>query len=350
MRYLVICSMRDEGPFIVEWVAWYRMLGFTDIMVLTNDCTDHSPELLDALQDAGWIRHIDVPVPPGEQPLRLKLRAAKNDPLAAAADYILVCDVDEFLVIHAGAGRIGDLVEGISPGFIGMSLNWRVFGSSGQAQWQDGLVHRQFRRAAPVDKPSGRWFKALFRRPEIFKRLGAHGPSGIDLSKLDGAWNEGDRRWVDSAGRILRIWSPDGPYLKLVPQRRVTYEKAQLNHYMIRALENFEMKRGTASAAALFDRYTDEYLRLYDRNEVEDTAASAYAAEFDAIHAAAMDLPGVKRLHHLCCADLVLRAGEKLGFNGRADPRYAHHMDCATPGQMKRAPPFPAGPRFSGVR
>jgi hypothetical protein len=49
LRVTVVASMRNEGPFIVEWVTWYRMLGFTNIVVVTNNCTDHSPELLDAL-------------------------------------------------------------------------------------------------------------------------------------------------------------------------------------------------------------------------------------------------------------------------------------------------------------
>ena len=50
--------MRNEGPFLVEWVCWYRMLGFTDLLIVTNDCTDHSPELLDHLAQAGWVHHL----------------------------------------------------------------------------------------------------------------------------------------------------------------------------------------------------------------------------------------------------------------------------------------------------
>ena len=66
MRATVVCSMRNEGPFIVEWVAWYRMLGFTDVLIITNDCTDHSPQLLAALAAAGWVTHLDCPVLPGD--------------------------------------------------------------------------------------------------------------------------------------------------------------------------------------------------------------------------------------------------------------------------------------------
>ena len=72
--------MRNEGPFIVEWVTWYRMLGFTDIVVVSNDCTDRSPELLDALARAGWLHHIRCDVPDGQPITPRKLKAAQAHP------------------------------------------------------------------------------------------------------------------------------------------------------------------------------------------------------------------------------------------------------------------------------
>jgi hypothetical protein len=230
-------------------------------------------------------------------------------------------------VIHAGGGKLADLVALGAPGFLGMWINWRIFGSAGRTSWQDGLVHRQFPLAAAEDRPSGQWVKSLFRRPDAFGRLGAHGPAKLDMGVLGGIWGQDSLRWIDSAGRNLRIWEPGKPYMRLCPPKRVTFAAAQLNHYMIRARENFEMKRGMPSSAAGVDRYNDSYLRLYDRNDVEEQSALRYSAEFDALHSEAMALPGIARLHHLCCADLVLRIGAKFGFDGHADPRYRAHMN-----------------------
>ena len=42
---LVFTTMRNEGPFILEWVAWQKMLGFDNVLILFNDCTDRSPQL-----------------------------------------------------------------------------------------------------------------------------------------------------------------------------------------------------------------------------------------------------------------------------------------------------------------
>ena len=48
----MLAAMRDEGPFVVEWMAWYRMLGFR-ALVAVNGCTDRSPELLGRLRGGG---------------------------------------------------------------------------------------------------------------------------------------------------------------------------------------------------------------------------------------------------------------------------------------------------------
>ncbi|MFZ1346925.1 MAG: glycosyltransferase family 2 protein, partial [Tabrizicola sp.] len=38
--------MKDEGPTVVEWVAHHLAVGFTEVMVYTNDCTDGTDDLL----------------------------------------------------------------------------------------------------------------------------------------------------------------------------------------------------------------------------------------------------------------------------------------------------------------
>lgn len=43
----LVSPARNEGPYLLEWIAWHRMIGFDDIIVLTHDCTDGSDVLLD---------------------------------------------------------------------------------------------------------------------------------------------------------------------------------------------------------------------------------------------------------------------------------------------------------------
>ena len=38
--FTVVSTMKNEGPYILEWVAHYKALGFDRIVVCTNDCED----------------------------------------------------------------------------------------------------------------------------------------------------------------------------------------------------------------------------------------------------------------------------------------------------------------------
>ena len=329
MRFTVVCSMRNEGPFLVEWITWYRLLGFTDIVVVTNDCTDHSPALSDALALQGWCTHIRHDVPDGKRICAVKLAQAHGTPQVLGADWVLVCDVDEFLVIHVGEGRIADLVAVPSEPFLGMAINWRVFGTSGQQTYADGLVHRQFTRSAKGNDPSSHWVKSLFSHAGWFMRLGEHGPRKLHLRRAGKPWGTAEMRWVTSEGADVAQWEPHGSYLRRLTRQQATHVAAQINHYMVRSEESFWLKKGQLSAVAGKDRYTDDFMAKFNRNERLDVSAMRNADAFDILHSQAMSLPDVHRLHHLCCADYVERIAEKAGKDPKADPRYIAHLAAA---------------------
>ncbi|EEW26834.1 conserved hypothetical protein [Rhodobacter ferrooxidans] len=315
--------MRNEGPFLLEWVCWYRQIGFTDIVVVTNDCTDHSPDLLDALQSAGWVTHLRCDVPAGQRITPRKLKAAKLHPAVAGADWLLVCDVDEFLVIHSGEGRISDLLPTADPGFLAMAINWKVFGTGGRQNWAEGLVHRQFQRAGLLADPISRWVKVLHRQPGWFGALGEHGPKRLAPAKV-GAPGCG---MVNCDGVAVPDWPPAGTgYLRKLPRALASHTAAQMNHYMLRSEESFALKRGTLSPVSLSDRYNDSYYNSTNRNEQRDAAALRQAAVFDAVHAQAMALPGVALLHQHCCLDYLAQLCAKAGRPVADDPRHAYHL------------------------
>ena len=49
--------MKNEGPFILEWIAYHLAIGVDDFLIYTNDCTDGTDEFLDILQDRGLVQH-----------------------------------------------------------------------------------------------------------------------------------------------------------------------------------------------------------------------------------------------------------------------------------------------------
>lgn len=329
MQITVVASMRNEGPFIAEWVAWYRMLGFTRIIVVTNDCTDHSPQLLDALQAGRWVKHLRHDVAPGQRITPQKLAAVRRDRTLRRSDWVFVCDVDEFLVIHKGTGRITELTgTGDAPAeFLGMALNWRVFGTSGVTEFRDVPVHRQFGQARLMSHGLSHFVKCLFRGPNFFRNLGEHGPRGPDLAALQAAGLP--LRWVNCEGAEVAGWLTAEDYPRRLPTDLCSYKVAQVNHYMLRSAETFGLKQGTLSPVALVDRYDAAYFSRANGGRYNDRSVQRYAEDFDRIHAQVMATPGVARLHALCCADHVAAICAKAGRAPQDDPRWQAFMDQA---------------------
>ena len=121
------------------------------------------------------------------------------------------------------------------------------------------------------------------------------------------------------------------PIRHLYPAER-SHEAAQMNHYILRSADHFAMKRGTPSPSAGKDRYTDRFFTVHERNGYKDDSALRFAERFAPVHAEAMALPGVRRLHHLCCADYVARLCAHQGKARETDERWALHMAAADGG------------------
>ncbi|WP_040753460.1 glycosyltransferase family 2 protein [Wenxinia marina] len=319
-RFLVFAGMRNEGAYLLEWVCWYRMLGF-DVLVGVNDCTDHSPALLQRLAKEGWLSWFEHRPAEGQRPKASAHAALMKRPEFAATDWLLICDVDELLVLHRGDGTIGSFLDDLGRDHLGVAFHWRCFGNSGWQRYRDGLVHRQFRRCGPSGMGPNIMVKTLTRTPQRFRRFSDHGPW-----RFTGTMGEGRNVIVDGEGRVIERFTTGPHPVRYTSRDEITHRGAQMNHYVIRSDEHFDLKRGTPSATAGKDRYTDRFYRNRNRNGQTDVSALAYEAQFDRIHAEAMALPSVARLHHLCCADYVARLCAHQGVRPEEDPRWRGHM------------------------
>jgi len=324
-KHVVAAAMRNEGPFILEWVAWYKSVGFDDVLVATNDCSDHSVELLKALETAGWVHHVEH-VPPPERSAKYSAhRALRAHPSVDAADWLFVCDVDEFLVLHADDGTVQGFLGDEEPDVHGIAFHWKCFGTSGHQYWQDGLVHRQFTMAAPEQSETNIFFKSLIHRPAHFRQLREHRPQGF----LGETWGEVPNVWVNGDGAVLPKFDPSNNQFQYTRHTRITHANAQVNHYIVRAAESFDLKRGRLDPTAGKNRHTDRFFNKFNRNDELDETAMTHAARFEDVFLRVCETPGALRLHHLCCADYVVQLCAKRGDDPKQDARFVHHMAMA---------------------
>lgn len=239
LRTMIVTTMKNEGPFLLEWIAYHRAIGVTDFLVYTNDCTDGTDTFLQLLQAKGICEHRANPWKAGDvtNPQYSALQASESEPIMQSIDWLICMDCDEFINIKLGDGTLRTLYAAMGDANM-ISITWRLFGDSGVVQYEDKPIIAQFDRCAPeiIRKPHQAWgFKTLFRNNEIFRKLGVHRPKGLQPEHWD------QIKWLNGSGRPM-------PQSVLRNGWRSTlatygYEWVQLNHYAVRSVESFLVKR-----------------------------------------------------------------------------------------------------------
>ena len=295
MKILSATCQKNEGPFLLEWIAYHRLIGVTGFVVFSNDCEDGSDAMLARLQDHGVLRHVPQQVQPGKSVQWQALQRLAKERMTAGSDWVLFSDMDEFPMVHAGAHRLPDAIAAMPAGTAAIALPWRLFGASGIAGFADSPVTGQFLRSAPpalYHPIAGRHFKTLYR-PEAFQKPGIHRPKRKPSAPPP--------LWADGAGQPL----PDSFAAKdemisrpgLTPGRTVV----ELNHYSLRSAESFLVK--TARGLANRQGKTLDLAYWVERNfnNQENRAIliwqEALAQEIATLRA----LPGIEALHLAAC-------------------------------------------------
>ncbi|WP_341365889.1 glycosyltransferase family 2 protein [Yoonia sp. BS5-3] len=259
MRVLVITTMRNEAPFVLEWIAYHQHIGVTDFLIYSNDCADGTDLLLDRLEARGIISHVRNHAG-GKKTVQWRaLSKARNHVLAQNADWVYVADVDEFLCIHAGGGHLHDLMAA-APDAEGFAIPWRMFGNNGVQAFEDAPILGQFTRAAP-ERLLWPWravqFKSLYRNDPRYDRLGVHKPRIREREKA-GHWVDGNGAAMPAVPGTVALTTGD------------RYALAQINHYAVGAMDSFLVKSARGKPNHSSDPIDLAYWADRNFNDMED--------------------------------------------------------------------------------
>ena len=270
---LIVSTMKDEGPFILEWVAYYLSIGFTNFIVNSNDCSDGTDAILERLQEMGIVRHIDNPGPWRLGPQAQAYENAEADPWFGDAEWILVCDADEFLDIRVGDGSI-DALFAACPWADAFAVQWQLFGHNGVVEFIDKPIIEQMTGAAdPVQlwPKNVRAIKTLFRNDGTYKALNTHRPMKAMKRRIP------TFKWADGSGASL----PDGFKRRgwAFSNTGVGFGRdlARMNHYAVRSMESYLMKRmrgdvNTTSFHPKMEKTGQVYWDTHCWNTVQETS------------------------------------------------------------------------------
>ncbi|WP_298678564.1 glycosyltransferase family 2 protein [uncultured Lentibacter sp.] len=324
MRVLAVLTLRNEASFLLEWLAHHRAVGFTDFLVLTNDCEDGTEAMLTRLEALGLLTHVKNEGPYDKAGIQFTaLKRASKHPLAQKADWILALDIDEFVNIHVGDHTLTALFAAL-PEATAITLTWRLFGNADVLRYRDAPVTRQFTRAAPAEMLwpwRAAMFKTLYKNDGTYGKIGVHRPRQPDPGKLPMA------RWYDGSGRALgaaftrgRIFSDYG---------RNNYALVQLNHYALGSMEGFLVKADRGRAVHSTERLGLDYWVERNHCSAIDTSIHALKAPFEAELAALHRDPELARQH---AAGVIWR-------RARIEALLAEEAPRALLGRLLQTPP-----------
>lgn len=297
--HVLISSMKDEGPFVLEWLAHHLVVGFDRVIVATNDCTDGTDALLDALAAGGHVAHVPNVVGPGDVPQHAGYAAIRRAHDVDAADWLAILDADEFLVVHAGGHRVGDLSALAPPDVDVISLNALCFADAPEVNWRPGRVTALFPNRAPIRHKANTALKSLTRDPSRFRA--AHNHCMVGLRP------KGPLRVMDGGGAV-RDLDGDVPLWQALRSRPAGpdgHRLAQYNHYNIKTWDSFMLRRArgrgaVASTTPGAERHTEAYFRERAKVGRPDRSVARYDAEVEALMALMLRDGAVARAQAAC--------------------------------------------------
>ncbi|WP_198655828.1 glycosyltransferase family 2 protein [Salinicola sp. CR57] len=252
-RYAIVAIVKNERPYLAEWIAYHRLIGFEHFYIADHGSTDDSDLLL-----AKWQRQGLVTARRWEQEERAQVLWYQHvlEQHGHEATYMAFLDVDEFLV-HPHCDRPLDWLEPtLAPEDVGgVAINWRIFGSSGMRFRQPGGVLERFTMASESERVVNCHVKSIVKPSRVLS-MTAHtaelkpgsrylGADGQAVTFLDGKTKSGrTERVIDTPMRVY--------------------------HYNIKSQEEFvdtKMTRGRANMGPMHSRDL-EYFHKHDMNEV----------------------------------------------------------------------------------
>ncbi len=242
-----VITAKNEGCYLLECIAHNRAVGFEHVFIYTNDNSDGSDTLLDALGRTPFVTVIRNEVGPLASP-QVKAYEHSIHLLRALRDFEWVSyfDVDEFLVPaehhdHSIIETVTALrrrypshpTAAVDPAGSpsrqrpsAICYNWNWYGSQGRIRRQDGLVQERFSHSA-----ANGLVKSLVRLADIGTMALIHMPGPDGLAFVNAAFDP------ITVGLNCMIDPPDAAH-------------GTLNHYYQKSFEEFGVKshRGRGGA------------------------------------------------------------------------------------------------------
>lgn len=220
-RCAVCAIVRNEEYDIAEWITYQISIGFHSIVLFDNGSDDRTKHIIDIFSGKFEIFLVDWPY--NERNYQINAYNFATEKFKDNFDWILFCDVDEFLVIKSPS--VLDWLNEFRGNVAQVLVNWVAYGSSGHDLRPKNLVLDDFTLRAPDWEAGHRHTKALVRPKAVLSCGNPH-------------WFSVTGRTVNTFGEDV-VLLDDGLPETFQDSRRA---RARIHHYWTKSREQWIQK------------------------------------------------------------------------------------------------------------
>lgn len=256
MDRIGVCAIfKNEAPFLLEWIAFHKMIGVDHFVLYNNGSDDDGAARIAASPFAPNVTLVDWPERPGQQ-------SAYRDFIsnhAKSFTWVAFIDLDEFIhPLHANSLR-DVLRDPRYARFSSILLNWLMFGPSGHERRPDRLVIEAYTRRTPIADHGNRHVKTLARTAHLL-----------------------------GVGETPHVFPLQGPSCDAqgteIPchaiQESVCHNVMILNHYYTRSRQDWEIKLLRGRADAPDDAAVQYHMGIFDMMAANATEEDTRMSRF----------------------------------------------------------------------
>jgi hypothetical protein len=245
----VAAVMKNEGPYLKEWIEYHRMAGVEKFYLYDNESSDNTKEILKPYIREGIVDYVYFPGIGYRNQIRSYadlVRRVRN-----RVKWLAVIDIDEFIV-PVTKTKIIDIINDLSTAvrqkehkkLFGLAIRWVQYGYGGHYTKPDGLVIENFRKNAGAVMH----MKSIVNPRAAFyvAPLSVHTPMYLDFS-FGRTETGGQNPW----------------------EAPISVNTVRVNHYFTKSYEEFRKKIernkiGRSETEYILPEYDPDYMSQYE--------------------------------------------------------------------------------------
>ena len=272
----LVAIFKNESHILKEWIEHYLNQGVDKIFLVDNGSTDSYYSILHPYISTG---KVDL-VLDNKKHAQIELYNKHFLHKCRAYEWVIVCDLDEFIYGRKYCNSIKDFLSKVHPSFSQIFIPWKMFGSNGydtMAQEQPSSVISNFTKRINNDDIRHNRFRSFIYRGHIKYIYSKTIIRTKYLLKFDvHCSHTSNNKYMTSYVLQNNHIHPNKNFVE-INENIIENSALHLNHYAIQSLNWFmtvKATRGDINSSNNENVRNIEYFKEYNFNDIDDNELS----------------------------------------------------------------------------